>query len=77
MLEPRPIQLDGALTYQEAEISATLRARAQSHGVEFVADFVRDHRAAILIAKRRHRCGRAVRTGASGALRLGLAYKGT
>ena len=77
MLEPRLIQLDDAFTYQQAAISAVLRALAQSHGVDFAADFVRDHRAAILIATRRHLCGRDERAAASEALRLGLAYKGT
>ncbi len=77
MPEPRLIELDGAFTYQQAAISAVLRALAQSHGVDFAADFVRDHRAAILIATRRHLCGRDERAVASEALRLGLAYKGT
>jgi hypothetical protein len=77
VLEPRPIQLDGAFTYQQAAISAVLRALAQSHGSDFAADFVRDHRAAILTATRRHLCGRDVRAVASEALRLGLTHKGT
>ena len=77
MLEPRLIQLDDTFTYQQTAISAVLRALAQSHGVDFAADFVRDHRAAILIATRRHLCGRDERAVASEALRLGLAYKGT
>lgn len=76
MLEHRLIQLDSAFTYQQAAISAVLRALAQSHGVDFAADFVRDHRAAILIATRRHLCGRDERAVAGEALRLGLAYKG-
>lgn len=77
MLAPRCIQLDVAFTYQQAVISAVLRVLAQSHGPDFAADFVRDHRAAILIATRRRLCGRDARVVASDALRLGLAYKGT
>ena len=76
MLEPRLIQLDAAFKYQQAAISAVLRALAQSHGVDFAADFVRDHREAILIATRRHLCGRDERVVADEALRLGLAYEG-
>lgn len=76
MLAPRHIQLDSAFTYQQAAISAVLRALAQSHGADFAADFVRDHRAAILIATRRRLCGRDARAVASEAFRLGLAYKG-
>lgn len=77
MLAPRFIQLDGAFTYQQAAISAVLRALAQSHGADFAADFVHDHRAAILMATRRRLCGCDARVVASEALRLGLAYKGT
>ena len=77
MLAPRLIQLDGAFAYQKAAISAVLRALAHSHGTGFAADFVSDHRAAILTATRRHLCGRDARTIASEALRLGLSYKGT
>lgn len=77
MVEPRLIHLDSAFTYNQAAISAVLRALAQSHGVDFAADFVRDHRAAILSVTRRHLCGRDERAIASEALRLGLAYKGT
>jgi len=75
--EPRLIELDGAFTYQQAAISAVLRALAQSHGVDFAADFVREHRASILIVTRRHMCGRDERAVGGEALRLGLAYKGT
>jgi hypothetical protein len=53
-----------------------LRALAQSHGANFAADFVRDHRAAILIATHRRLCGRDARAVASEAVRLSLAYKG-
>jgi len=77
VLEPRLIQLDGEFTYQQVAISAVLRALAQSHGVDFAAEFVRDHRAAILIATRRHICGRDQRAVVGETLRLRLAYKDT
>lgn len=76
MLAPRLIQLDGAFTYQQAAISAVLRALSQSHGDDFAADFVHDHREAILVATRRRLCGFDARAVASETLRLGLAYKG-
>ncbi len=73
----RLIQLDSIYTYQQAAISAVLRALAQSHGAEFAADFVRDHRTAILSVTRRHVCGRDSHAVVDEARRLSLAYKGT
>ena len=76
MQTPRLIQLDATFKYQQAAISAVLRALAESHGVDFAVDFVRDHRAVILSVARRRLCGRDFLVVASEALRLHVAYTG-
>lgn len=76
MSVPQPIQLDVAFVYQRAVISAVLRALIQTHGVDFATDFVREHKATILVVTKRRLCGRDMRAVASEALRLGFAYNG-
>lgn len=76
MSAPRLIQLDCAFVYQQAAISAVLRALAQTHGADFSADFVREHRAAILAATRTRLRDRDAYTVMGEAMNLSLAYMG-
>lgn len=61
MSAPRCIQLDLAFTYQKAAISAVRGALRQTHGADFAAAFVREHRHAILVAALWHVIGHSKR----------------
>lgn len=74
MSVPQHTQLGSDVAYQEAAISAVLRAFKQTHGIDFASAFVREHQVAILNAINTHLCGRAASVAASETLRLSSAY---
>jgi hypothetical protein len=64
MSSPHPTQLDIAFTYHQAVISTVRCALRQSHGVDFAAGFVDEHRDAILVAALWRVCGYNARVAA-------------
>lgn len=56
---PLPIQLDPVFSYQQAALAETYRALCQTHGETFVANFVDECKAQVLIAARTRMCARS------------------
>lgn len=72
MSAARSIQLDVALSYQQAVISTVRCALRQTHGADFAAGFVSEYREAIMVAALWRLCGHSERIEESTASRLGL-----
>lgn len=72
MSAPQSIQRDLAFAYKQAVICAVRCALRQTHGAVFAACFVREHRAAILVAAKGRIRGNIGRTAESETALLGV-----
>jgi hypothetical protein len=72
----QPIQLDAAFGFQRAAVHAVRTALATTHGDDFAAAFIAEHRQEILRAARTRLCGSSEAAVKADADRLASAYRG-